>query len=98
MKKKGPTIPELQKSIQESFKRWDLIRRKGTHDPFYEDGVNLGLVRNHILSYQETLKELCKTTGTPCPKEAKRRPPAKLRQTFCAKGSKAGPCVKRRRR
>lgn len=89
---------ELQKSIKDSFKRWDHIHRKGTRDPFYEDGVNLDLVRNHIMHDQAKLSELCKEMKAPCPKEAKKRLPPQLRQTFCAKGSKAGPCVERRKK
>jgi hypothetical protein len=96
-KRKGPTIPELQKSIKDSFKRWDQIRRRGTTDPSWPDGTNMNLVRNHVFYYQGKLRELCKTQKVrPCPIEAKRKPPREVSHEYCAPKSKSGPCRERR--
>lgn len=35
-----------------AFARWDYIRTKGCHDPFYPDGENMNLERQHIMSYK----------------------------------------------
>ena len=40
---------ELGKNIRDSFARWNYIYQNGARDPFWEDGVNLELVRNHII-------------------------------------------------
>ncbi len=48
---------ELGKSIQDSFARWKHIYQNGTGDPFWEDGANLELVRNHIIYYKRECEE-----------------------------------------
>lgn len=48
---------ELGKNIRDSFARWNQIYNEGGSDPFWEDGVNLGLVRNHIISYKRQCEE-----------------------------------------
>jgi len=40
----------MENNLLSHFKRWELIFREGCHDPFYADGTNLNLVRNHILA------------------------------------------------
>lgn len=96
-KRKGPTIPELQQRIKDSFKRWEKLRRRGTTDPFWPDGTNMNLVRNHIFYDQGVLRELCQTENVkPCPIEAKRKPPRRFSENYCAPRSQAGPCRARR--
>ena len=96
-KKKGPTIPELQRSIRDSFKRWNHLRKRGGIDPFWPDGTNMNLVRNHVFYDQERLREACKEEKIrPCPIEAKLKPPRHVSESFCAPRSKAGPCRERR--
>lgn len=48
---------ELGKSIRDSFARWNSIYHEGGSDPFWEDGLNLGLVRNHIIYYKRQCEE-----------------------------------------
>jgi len=92
-RQKPPTIHELQKLIKDSFKRWDQIRRKGTDDPSWPDGMNMNLVRNHVLYDQGRLRELCKTQKVrPCPKETKLKAPRQFSYEYCAPKSKSGPC------
>lgn len=96
-KKKGQTIPELQKQIRDSFKHWNLLRMKGGTDPGWPDGTNMNLTRNHVFHDQGKLRELCKEQKVrPCPIEAKLRPPKHVSETYCAPKSKAGPCRERR--
>lgn len=97
MAKKGPTIPELQQSIRASFKRWSHLHKKGSTDPFWPDGTNLNLVRNHVFYDQDRLRALCKEQKIrPCPIEAKMKPPREVSNRYCAPRSKAGPCKERR--
>ncbi len=53
-KLKYDPVAELQKS----FDRWEYIFEYGCSDPFYPDGVNLHLVRNHILHYRNDIEEI----------------------------------------
>lgn len=96
-KKKGPTIPELQKSIRDSLKRWDHLKQKGGTDPHWPDGTNMNLVRNHVSYDQARLRELCKEQKVrPCPVEAKMKPPRHVSENYCAPKSRSGPCKARR--
>ena len=42
-------------SLESSYAEWDKLFTEGGSDPFYTDGVNLELVRNHIIYYKEQL-------------------------------------------
>lgn len=44
-------------ALEKSFARWDFIRENGCSDPFWADGVNMNLVRNHIIFYKQNLSE-----------------------------------------
>lgn len=48
---------ELGTSIRESLDRWGYIKEHGAGDPYWEDGVNLNLVRNHIIYYKRMCEE-----------------------------------------
>lgn len=89
-RRKAPTVPELQKSIRETYKRWGKLKRKGGTDPFWPDGTNMNLVRNHVFYYQIQLRDLCKAEGVrPCPKEARLKPPPAVSENYMAPGSKS---------
>lgn len=69
MTKKAKSIEEQIKLAEtvllEAFARWNYIRTKGCRDPFYPDGENMNLVRQHIMSYKEELENLCKDRELP---------------------------------
>lgn len=96
-KPKGPTIPELQQSIRDSFRHWKKLKKTGGTDPSWPDGSNMNLVRNHIFYFQGQLKALCKEKKVrPCPIEAKMKPPRQVSHDYCAPKSRSGPCRERR--
>lgn len=41
--------------LENEYAWWDEVFTKGGSDPFWTDGVNLELIRNHILYYKEQL-------------------------------------------
>ena len=41
--------------LEKEYARWDEVFTRGGSDPFWTDGVNLELTRNHILHYKEQL-------------------------------------------
>lgn len=48
---------------------WNYINENGCNDPFWPDGCNLNLTRNHIISYKRDIAELCEKTGMALPEE-----------------------------
>lgn len=51
------TADQLKEEIRKSFDRWDQIASEGCSDPFWSDGMNLNLVRNHIIYWRSFLQE-----------------------------------------
>lgn len=54
MSKRGQ-LTDYAAELEKEYARWDEVFTKGGSDPFWSDGVNLNLVRNHILYYKEQL-------------------------------------------
>lgn len=52
-------------ALEESYARWEHMYENGCYDPFYEDGVNLNLVRNHIIYYKGMLEKENSLFGLP---------------------------------
>ena len=48
---------ELGKEIVKSLKQWKCIKLHGAGDPFWSDGINMGLVRNHIIYFKRKCEE-----------------------------------------
>lgn len=44
------TIEGIREALEHDFARWDYINAHGSEDPFWPDGVNMNLVRNHIIN------------------------------------------------
>lgn len=43
--------------LEKEYAQWDEVFTKGGSDPFWTDGVNLSLIRSHILFYKEQLEK-----------------------------------------
>ena len=63
------TIEDTCKEIRKSFERWKDINRSGCNDPFWTDGVNMNLVRNHIIYYKRQLEDICRSSRCGLPEE-----------------------------
>lgn len=50
------TLEALTQCLEREFKHWEHLYTYGGYDPFYADGMNLNLVRNHILSYKREIE------------------------------------------
>lgn len=48
----------LNEQIEERIAHWKYVYENGSGDPFWADGVNLNLIRNHVIYYLRQLKEL----------------------------------------
>lgn len=71
MKKKTPEqeLKELCKEIRSEIDHWDDINRNGCNDPFWSDGCNMNLTRNHIIYDKRRIEEICWENGLPLPEE-----------------------------
>ena len=45
------------KSLNQSFMQWESLRKYGGQDPFWSDGCDMNLVRNHIINYKRIITE-----------------------------------------
>lgn len=70
--------------LQDSLKRWNFINENGCSDPFWCDGVNMNLVRNHCLYYKDNIMRLCTENGLPLPDEFYLPVPPKVEGNFMA--------------
>lgn len=59
-RKEPPTAQELHEKALKELERWKEIKANGAGDPGWPDGVNLELVRNHIISYNRQILEVSK--------------------------------------
>lgn len=57
MAKKVDTLEKLAADLEREFKAWNTYYNYGGSDPFHEDGVNLSLIRNHIIYYKKMIEE-----------------------------------------
>lgn len=51
-------IEALAKNAQIEYGHWRYIRKHGCSDPFWPDGCNMNLIRNHIIYDKERIEEL----------------------------------------
>lgn len=71
--KKKDAIQELEsrcQMIRDSAKRWNEIAQNGCSDPTWPDGINLNLVRNHIIYDRKQIVDICEENGIIMPDEA----------------------------
>lgn len=87
---------EARAELRRSFARYKEIIEHGTSDPFWPDGVNANLVRNHIIFYKGKLKEMNYRFGLPLPEEYSIPTPDVVDPNYMAPGSKACWALKER--
>ena len=71
MKKKTPDqeLKETCESILRERNHWNYINENGCNDPFWPDGCNMNLTRNHIIYYRKKIEMLCEEHKLPLPEE-----------------------------
>jgi len=68
-KKDVKGIKEYVAEIVERLNIWNNLYTYGGSDPFWSDGSNMALVRNHILIAKRDLKEHCEKNNLELPNE-----------------------------
>lgn len=71
MKKKTPEkeLELLRENLLHERAIWKRINENGCNDPFWADGCNMNLTRNHILSYRDEIANCCEKHNLPLPEE-----------------------------
>ena len=71
MKKKTPEqeLNEVCKDIRREIARWEDINQNGCNDPFWSDGCNMNLTRNHIIYDKWKIAQICEEHGILIPEE-----------------------------
>lgn len=71
MKKTTPeqTIKALVEDIIREVGAWEHKNENGCSDPFWPDGVNMNLNRNHIIYDKRQIGGICRENGLPLPEE-----------------------------
>lgn len=57
MAKKISKKEYLAEKIRKSLEQWNSLLQNGGNDPFWEDGCNMNLTRNHIISYKRQCED-----------------------------------------
>ena len=55
---KKPGLEELVRELERDYARWEQVYMAGSKDPFWPDGVNANLCRDHILCGKRRIREL----------------------------------------
>ena len=55
--------------IQKEISQWKDINQNGCNDPFWPDGCNMNLTRNHIIYEQEQIRKICEENQITLPEE-----------------------------
>ena len=96
MKKLDPVteVENYKAELHERINRWNNIIANGCSDPTWPDGINLNLVRNHIIITTRRINELCDEYGLIKPEESCCVPPPEVDQNLWT-GERSGPRYER---
>ena len=72
--------------LKERFEHWDDVYANGCSDPFWADGTNLNLIRNHINYYKREIEECCAEYSLPVPEIIDKPTPDELPNNYMANG------------
>lgn len=65
----GQKIRKCINNIVREIAVWKHLQEFGGNDPFWADGCNMNLTRNHILSYKREIREICEENNLALPEE-----------------------------
>lgn len=51
------TEAQIREEVNREFEHWNALANGGCHDPFWPDGSNMNLVRNHIIYWYGLLRK-----------------------------------------
>lgn len=78
-------IKSITGKIIERQEHWTKLKEYGGSDPNWEDGCNMNLTRNHIISYIREIKEICDEEGLEYPKICETEIPPEVDSRYMAR-------------
>ena len=81
-------LETMTKELQTAFADWKTVYENGCNDPFWADGTNLNLIRNHIIYYKGKIEELCREFHFKAPSVFSKETPVKVSEDFLAADGK----------
>ena len=88
-------IKSIAEKIAERQGRWKWLKEHGGSDPNYEDGCNINLTRNHIISYIREIKEICDEEGQAYPQICETEIPPEVDNRYMARSDEIRQNAKR---
>ena len=77
-------IKSLRADIIREIDHWEYINAHGCNDPFWPDGTNMNLTRNHIIHDKRQITEICTENNLPLPEEMYLATPPKVDDCYMA--------------
>lgn len=87
MKRKETAKEQVQRHARDIVREiavWNHINKNGCNDPFWPDGENMNLVRNHVIYAKNQIHELCEKNGLKIPDEAYLPTPPEVESCYMA--------------
>lgn len=78
-------LKELCQEIKSEIDRWNNLKIQGGNDPFWEDGYNMNLTRNHVIYDKGKIKEICEENSLDLPEEYHLQTPPEVPKYYMAK-------------
>lgn len=78
------TIDDCIRHLIKEIAIWKHLQEHGCNDPFWPDGCNMNLTRNHILSYKHQVRKLCEDNNIPIPGEYYLPTPPEVNDNYMA--------------
>lgn len=71
MKEEAPEkkVKSYSEQIRKEISHWKDINQNGCSDPFWPDGCNMNLTRNHIIYAREQIRKICEENQFSFPEE-----------------------------
>lgn len=88
MKQKTPEqeLDLLREKLLHERDIWNHINENSCNDPFWTDGCNMNLTRNHILSYRNEIANCCEEHNLPLPEEYFLKVPPEVDDDYIIRG------------
>lgn len=77
-------VKEYCQCIRREIEHWKVINQNGCNDPFWSDGCNMNLTRNHIIYDQEQVRKICEENQIPLPEEYYLSAPPEVNNQYMA--------------
>ena len=79
-------VDNLAKQIMRDIDHWMSVFQYGCNDPFWSDGVNLGLIKGHIIANRCRIHAACEMYGMPIPAAYYMPVPPDMDKNYMASG------------